>query len=249
MGSALQVVAVIPARYGSTRLPAKPLADIHGKPMIQWVYERTHLAKGISAVYVATDDERVASAVRKFGGKVIMTSPDIQSGTDRVWAVAQEVPGDIFINVQGDEPLIEASAIEAGVELVASGRFPMGTVMVPLASEADLRDPSVVKVLADQTGRSIYFSRHPIPYSRGPLPNAHEPFVCKRHVGLYIYTRETLKRFSGLPVSALERAEVLEQLRAMDAGIAIGITEVNFTSIGVDTPEDLEKVRKILGSI
>jgi 3-deoxy-D-manno-octulosonate cytidylyltransferase len=246
MGSVLQVVAVIPARYGSTRLPAKPLADIHGKPMIQWVYERTHKAKGISAVYVATDDERVAGAVRKFGGKVIMTSPDIQSGTDRVWAVAQEVPGDIFVNVQGDEPLIEASAIEAGVELVTSGRFTMGTVMVPLTTEADLRDPSVVKVLADQTGRSIYYSRHPIPYSRGPLPTGHEPFVCKRHVGLYIYTREILKRFSSLPVSALERAEVLEQLRAMDAGIAIGITEVDFTSIGVDTPEDLEKVRRIL---
>jgi 3-deoxy-manno-octulosonate cytidylyltransferase (CMP-KDO synthetase) len=217
--------------------------------MIQWVYERTRLARGISAVYVATDDERVANAVRGFGGRVVMTSPEIQSGTDRVWAVAQEVPGDVFVNVQGDEPLIEASAIEAGVELVTSGRFTMGTVMVPLTTEADLRDPSVVKVLADQTGRSIYFSRHPIPYSRGPLPTgpvSKDSFVCKRHVGLYIYTREVLKRFSSLPVSALERAEVLEQLRAMDAGIAIGITEVKFNSIGVDTPEDLEKVRNIL---
>src|ERR1700758_512345 len=124
---AAKVVAVIPARYGSTRLPAKPLADINGKPMIQWVYERTRETRGISAVYVATDDERVASAVRAFGGKVVMTSPEIQSGTDRVWAVAQEVPGDVFVNVQGDEPLIESSAIEAGVELVPSGRLKMGT--------------------------------------------------------------------------------------------------------------------------
>lgn len=246
MGSALQVVAVIPARYGSTRLPAKPLADINGKTMIQWVYERAHQARGIVAVYVATDDERVASAVRAFGGKVIMTSPNIQSGTDRVWAVAQEVPGDVFVNVQGDEPLITGAAIEAGVELVTSGRFPMGTVMVPLKDETELRDPSVVKVIADRTGRSIYFSRHPIPYSRGPLPTSGSGFHCRRHVGLYIYTRETLKKFSSLPPSDLEKAEVLEQLRAMDAGISIGITEVDFTSIGVDTPEDLEKVRAIL---
>jgi 3-deoxy-manno-octulosonate cytidylyltransferase (CMP-KDO synthetase) len=214
--------------------------------MIQWVYERTRQARGISAVYVATDDERVASVVRKFGGQVVMTSSEIQSGTDRVWAVAQEVPGDVFVNVQGDEPLIEGSAIEAGVELVTSGRFTLGTVMVPLKDEAELRDPSVVKVIADKQGRSIYYSRHAIPYSRGALPKPGEPFVSMRHVGLYVYTRETLKKFSSMPVSALERAEVLEQLRAMDAGIPIGITEVSFTSIGVDTPEDLEKVRHIL---
>jgi 3-deoxy-manno-octulosonate cytidylyltransferase (CMP-KDO synthetase) len=246
MGSAFQVVSVIPARYGSTRLLAKPLADINGKPMIQWVYERSAKARGISRVIVATDDERISSAVKKFGGEVMMTSPSINSGTDRVWAVAQEVSGDIFVNVQGDEPLIEASAVEAGVELVTSGRFPMGTVMTPLKNEEELREPSVVKVIADKTGRAIYFSRHPIPYSRGPLPQAGEEFVCRRHVGLYIYTRETLKKFSALPPSALERAEVLEQLRAMDAGIPIGITEVDFTSIGVDTAEDLEKVRQIL---
>jgi 3-deoxy-manno-octulosonate cytidylyltransferase (CMP-KDO synthetase) len=246
MGSALQVVSVIPARYGSTRLLAKPLADIHGKPMIQWVYERSALARGVSRVIVATDDDRVALAVRKFGGEVMMTSSEINSGTDRVWAVAQKIPGDIFINIQGDEPLIEAVAIEAGLELVTSGRFPMATVMTELETEEELREPSVVKVIADQTGRAIYFSRHPIPYSRGPLPEKGQGFVCRRHVGLYIYTREVLQRFSSLPPSALEKAEVLEQLRAMDAGIPIGITEVKFTSIGVDTPEDLERVRQHL---
>jgi 3-deoxy-manno-octulosonate cytidylyltransferase (CMP-KDO synthetase) len=252
MGSALQVVSVIPARYGSTRLLAKPLADINGKPMIQWVYERSAQARGVSRVIVATDDERVFSAVKKFGGDALMTSSSIQSGTDRVWAVAQEVPGDIFINIQGDEPLIEARAIEAGLALVSSGRFTMSTVMTPLRDVEELREPSVVKVIADQIGRAIYFSRHPIPYSRGPLPTAEGEsgeFVCRRHVGLYVYTRETLKKFNSLPPSALERAEVLEQLRAMDAGIPIGITEVDFTSIGVDTPEDLEKVRRILKGV
>jgi 3-deoxy-manno-octulosonate cytidylyltransferase (CMP-KDO synthetase) len=241
-----KVIAVIPSRYASTRLPEKPLADIHGKPMVQWVYERAAQARGVDAVYVATDDERIASAVKKFGGNVVMTSPEINSGTDRVAAVADQVTGDVFINVQGDEPLMDPKAIEAGVELVTSGRFPMATVMTPLTTREELNEPSVVKVIADQTGRSIYFSRHPIPYSRGEVPRDGEQFACMRHVGLYIYTRETLMRFRSLPPTALEKAEVLEQLRALDAGIPIGITEVNFLSIGVDTPADLERVRAIL---
>lgn len=241
-----QVLAVIPARYASTRLPGKPLADINGKPMIQWVYERAKKAKGITKVVVATDDERIAKAVKSFGGEVVMTSPDIQSGTERVAAVADQVPADIYVNVQGDEPLIDPVAIERGLELVASGRFPMSTVMTRLETAQELHDPSVVKVLADRTGRSIYFSRLPIPYSRGPEPRGGEPFVCMRHVGLYIYDRATLMKFRALPPTQLEQAEVLEQLRALDAGIPIGITEVKFASIGVDTPEDLEKVRKLL---
>jgi 3-deoxy-manno-octulosonate cytidylyltransferase (CMP-KDO synthetase) len=240
-----KIVIVIPARYGSTRLQAKPLADIHGKPMIQWVYERSKRARGVSRVVVATDDSRIEQAVKKFGGEAVMTSPDLQSGTDRVAAVAREIPGDIYVNVQGDEPLIEPSAIEAGIELVASGRFPIGTVMTPLKSKDELLDPSVVKVIADKTDRAVYFSRHPIPYSRGPIPDR-APYASMRHVGLYVYSREALQKFTSLPASALEKAEVLEQLRAMDQGIPIGIKQVDFTSIGVDTPEDLEKVRKIL---
>jgi 3-deoxy-manno-octulosonate cytidylyltransferase (CMP-KDO synthetase) len=242
----MTVIAVIPARYASTRLPAKILADIHGKPMIQWVYERTKKARGVDEVYVATDDERIKAAVEKFGGKAIMTSTELQSGTDRVAAVADQVDGDIFVNVQGDEPMMDPRAIEEAVELVRSGRFPMSTVMTPLRAEAELNEPSVVKVIADRLGRAIYFSRHPIPYSRGPKPEAGSPFVSKRHVGLYVYDRTTLMRFRSLPVSALEKAEVLEQLRALADGIAIGITEVDFLSIGVDTPEDLERVRQAL---
>ena len=243
------VATVIPARYSAQRLPGKPLADIHGKPMIQHVYERAARASGVSITGVATDDPRIAEAVERFGGKVWMTSPDLQSGTDRVAAVARMHPEiDIFVNVQGDEPMMDPRAIEAGVELVRSGRFQMSTVMTPMKDLSDLSNSAVVKVISDDLGRAIYFSRHPIPYSRKPAPEAGEPFVCRRHVGLYVYRRETLLQFSSLSPCLMERAESLEQLRALQAGIPIGIAEVDFLSIGVDTPEELEKVRRILSS-
>lgn len=241
-----RVILVIPARYASTRLPAKPLADIHGKPMIQWVYEQSKKAQGISRVIVATDDDRICQAVERFGGEAILTSPDLPSGTDRVAAVADQVPGEIFVNVQGDEPLMDPRAIEAGVKLVTSQRFPLGTVMTSIRDPKELTDPSVVKVISDQEGRAIYFSRHPIPYSRGPIPERPQDYICRRHVGLYVYRRETLMKFRSLPASPIEKAEVLEQLRALENGIPIGITEVDFPSIGVDTAEDLEKVRRLL---
>lgn len=241
-----KTIVVIPSRFASTRLPGKPLADIHGKPMIQWVYERASQASGISQVIVATDDERIVDAVARFGGEARMTSPELASGTDRVAAIADQVPADIYINVQGDEPLIDPKAIEAALEWVGSGRFPMGTAMTALRSEEELRDPSVVKVLADPQGRAVYFSRFPIPYSRSTGPVAGERFACRRHVGLYVYDRDTLMRFRALPASSWEKAESLEQLRALENGIPIGIAEVNFQSIGVDTPDDLEKVRRIL---
>lgn len=237
---------VIPARYASSRLPGKPLADIHGKPMIQWVYERAKKSRFATRVVVATDDERIVRAVQAFGGEVVMTSPEINSGTDRVAAVSDQIHADIYVNIQGDEPLMETAAIDAAVELVASGRFSMGTVMSPLKDPADLSNPAVVKVVADKTDRALYFSRHPIPYSRGPVPPAGGSFACRRHVGLYTYTKETLHRIRVLPQSEIEKGELLEQLRAMEDGIAIGIAEVDFLSIGVDTPEELEKVRSIL---
>lgn len=249
----MRVLAVIPARFASTRLPGKPLSDIHGKPMIQWVYERARQAKGLLDVVVATDDEKVAQAVRSFGGKAMMTAPEIPSGTDRVAAVADEIQADVYINVQGDEPLMEPAAIEAAAELVTSGRFEMGTVMTPILDASDLENRAVVKVIADRHGRALYFSRLPIPYGREPIPAARRPsgttrdldapYACRRHVGLYSYTRDTLFRIRKLPPSLLEKCEMLEQLRAMQDGISIGITEIDFTSIGVDTPEELEKVR------
>lgn len=241
-----KVVIVIPARYGSTRLPAKVLAEIRGKPMIQWVYERANQARGVTSTIVATDDERIVQAVKSFGGTAIMTSSDLASGTDRVAAIADQVEGDIFVNVQGDEPMMMPGAIEAAVELVRSGRYPMATVMTPLRTLVELQDSSVVKVLSDRSGRAIYFSRHPIPYSRVPQPLEGEHFACRRHVGLYVYTRETLMRFRSLPPSPIEKGEVLEQLRALEDGISIGITEVDFLSIGVDTAEDLARVREVL---
>jgi 3-deoxy-manno-octulosonate cytidylyltransferase (CMP-KDO synthetase) len=242
----MKVVAVIPARYGSTRLPAKPLADICGKPMIQWVYEKAKQSKLCSGVYVATDDQRVAEAVKAFGGKVVMTSVEIQSGTDRMAAVARSIEGDVFINVQGDEPLIDPNAMDLAIRPVLEGRFSLTSLRVPLKSVEELKNMNVVKVMVDDSDRALYFSRYPIPYSRIEPDQAKSPFLSSKHVGIYIYRRETLLRVSSMPQTELERAESLEQLRAMKAGIAIGVFQTEFESIGVDTPEDLERVRKIL---
>ena len=235
-------IIVIPARYASTRLPGKPLADIHGKPMIQWVVEQASRAKGFQSVWVATDDVRIERAVKKFGGNVMMTSAELPSGTDRVAAVADQVKADFYVNVQGDEPLIALQAIEACARLLQ--RFEMSTIMSPMTTPEELNNPNVVKVLADCQDRAIYFSRFPIPHSREK--RGEPPFVSFRHVGLYGYRRETLFRLRSLPVSPLERAESLEQLRALENGISIGITKVDFESVGVDTPEDLDRVRGIL---
>jgi 3-deoxy-manno-octulosonate cytidylyltransferase (CMP-KDO synthetase) len=241
------VVAVIPARYGSTRLPAKPLADICGKPMIQWVYEKAKQSKLCSKVCVATDDERVATVVRSFGGEVVMTSPEIQSGTDRMAAVAKMIPGDVFVNVQGDEPLIDGAAIDFAIKPVMEGRFELTSLRVPIKSTQDLLNRNVVKVIVDDSNRALYFSRYPIPYSRVEPETAKSPYLCSQHVGIYVYRKDTLLKMSALPVTELERAESLEQLRAMKAGIPIGVFEADFDSVGVDTPEDLEKVRSLIG--
>ena len=242
----MMVVAVIPARYGSTRLPAKPLADICGKPMIQWVFEKAKQSKLCTRVCIATDDERIAAVVRGFGGEVVMTSPDIQSGTDRMAVVASQIPGDIFVNIQGDEPLLTGESIDFAIEPVMQGKFDLATLRVPLKSIEELENKNVVKVLVDDHDRALYFSRFPIPYSRMEPAQAREPFLCFKHVGIYVYRRDVLARVSELPPCDLEKAESLEQLRAMKAGISIGVLLANFDSIGVDTTDDLEKVRRIL---
>jgi 3-deoxy-manno-octulosonate cytidylyltransferase (CMP-KDO synthetase) len=217
--------------------------------MIQWVYERALKARSLSRVLIATDDERVRQVALKFvraPEDVQLTGPELASGTDRVAAVADRFPAEVYVNVQGDEPMLDPLAVDRSVELVTSGRFPMGTASSPLNSLAELDAQAVVKVLTDKSGRALYFSRHPIPYSRGPRPPEGGPFVCRRHLGLYVYTRDTLLRFRSLPASRLEQAEVLEQLRALQDGIAIGVAEVDSVSPGVDTPEDLENVRRLL---
>jgi 3-deoxy-manno-octulosonate cytidylyltransferase (CMP-KDO synthetase) len=241
-----KIIAVIPARYASTRFPGKPLAQIRNKPMIQWVYESTQRAKSISKVLVATDDERIAQVVRNFGGEAILTSTELQSGTDRVAAVADQVPGDIYVNIQGDEPLIIPEAIEKPLAWVMENKFPLCSVMTPIRNRSELTDPSVVKVICDRVGRAIYFSRYPIPYSRGPVPEEPKDYPCLRHVGIYVYRKETLMHFRSLKSSDLEKGELLEQLRALENGIPIGVVKVDFLSIGVDIPEDLEKISKCL---
>ncbi|MBL7715068.1 MAG: 3-deoxy-manno-octulosonate cytidylyltransferase [Bdellovibrionales bacterium] len=248
----MRVLAVIPARYASTRLPGKPLSKIQEKPMIQWVYEQTRKALKVNQVVVATDDERIASAVRAFGGQVVMTSPDCPSGTDRVAEALDQLQAgqagsetfDVVVNVQGDEPFIDPRAIDQAVDLVVSKNFQMATLMSPFKSAADIENPSIVKAIAAADGRALYFSRLPIPYTRVPIPSK-GPFACFRHIGLYVYSVNALAKLRALPQSPAEIAESLEQLRALENGISIGIAAVEFESLGVDTPEDLEKARAL----
>jgi 3-deoxy-manno-octulosonate cytidylyltransferase (CMP-KDO synthetase) len=244
-----QVIAVIPARYDATRLPGKPLADIGGRPMIEHVYRRTASAHGVDAVVVATDDERIAAAVRGFGGIAMMTGTAHRTGTDRIAEVAANLPCEIVLNVQGDEPLIEPEAIEAVIApLIADPMLEMSTVCVAIADRSDYADPNVVKVVKDRAGRALYFSRSAIPHFRSdpgsPIPDpGHGPF---KHIGLYGYRRTFLLKFATLPQTPLERTESLEQLRALEHGYRIHAVETKYDSIGVDTPEDLERVRRQL---
>lgn len=239
-----QIVAIIPARYDATRLPGKPLADIAGRPMIEHVYRRTASARGVDAVMVATDDERVRTAVRGFGGIAVLTASSHRTGTDRIAEVAAHIPCEIVLNVQGDEPLIEPEMIEAVIApLVADPMLEMSTVCVALADRSDYANPNVVKVVKDRAGRALYFSRSPIPHFRDPGTVAHPGY---KHIGLYGYRRTFLLKFAALPQTPLEQAESLEQLRALEHGYRIHTVETRHDSIGVDTPEDLERVRRQL---
>lgn len=235
------IIGVIPARYQSTRLPGKPLSDIAGKPMIQWVYEAVCQAKLLDQVWVATDDERIMQVVNGFGGRAVMTSPEHQTGTDRLAEVAEKIPCEIVVNIQGDEPLIQGAVIDQVVKpLIEDNRIPMGTAMVRESDPEALQDPSVVKVVPDAEGFATYFSRSLIPYPR-------KEGIFYRHIGIYVYRREFLLHFHDLPPAPAELMESLEQLRAIHYGHRIKITEVTGQFLGVDTPEDLERVRVILG--
>jgi 3-deoxy-manno-octulosonate cytidylyltransferase (CMP-KDO synthetase) len=237
----LVIVAIIPARYGASRLPGKPLSDIHGKPMIRHVHERVSRARGLDRVLVATDDVRIAEAVRAFGGQALMTSPAHRSGSDRLAEAAQQVQADVIVGVQGDEPMIEPGAVEAALLPFADAAVEAATVCTPLRDPAEMLSPHVVKVVVDGRGRALYFSRSPIPH-RGL-----ERGLARRHLGLYAWRRDTLLRFAALPPSALEEAESLEQLRALENGIAMQVVEFDGEpGVAVDTPEDLERVRALL---
>ncbi len=242
-----EVIAIIPARYQSTRFPAKLLAPLDGKPLVQHTYERTAMAKRVDDVCVATDDARIVDALAPYGTRVVMTRGDHLSGTDRIAEVAADSPARIVVNVQGDEPLIDPHTIDEVVDALESDAdAAMATAARALVDPVAIKDPNVVKAVLDYAGRALYFSRAPIPY---PRESAGEPTGGVRywhHVGLYAYRREFLLEFAQMPPSPLERTEMLEQLRALENGFPIRVVETQYQSIGVDTPEDLERVRSLL---
>lgn len=244
-------VAVIPARMASTRFPGKPLVDLAGKPIVQWVYERAAQAASVSRVIVATCDTQIADAVVGFGGEVVMTSDRHRSGTDRIAEAAGGLDADIVVNVQGDEPLIDPRSIDRAVEpLLHDQDILMSSLMVAIDRDA-AADPNLVKVVVDVEGFALYFSRSPIPYERDPqmgrdLKSRPIRTGIHGHVGLYAYRKDFLLKFASLDATPLERAESLEQLRALEHGFKIKMVEVADRPLGVDTPEDLERVRQAL---
>jgi len=256
-GGKTVVVAVIPARYASTRLPGKPLLEIGGRPMILHVVDRAREVPAIDRVIVATDDERVADAVRRAGAEAVMTSAGHRTGTDRLAEVAAGLEADLIVNIQGDEPFIEPSTIEAALApMLSDASIVMSTTSEPIQSAEDALNPNVVKVVVDAEGFALYFSRHPIPYPRaaaiehGSVEAAlrARPDLLGRiakHTGLYVYRREFLITYAGLQPTPLEELETLEQLRALENGYRIRVVPVAHRSIGVDTPEDLERVRRM----
>jgi len=245
------VLAVIPARFHSTRLPGKILANIAGKPMIEHVYRRAAAASRVHAVIVATDDERIATAVRAFGGAALMTRADHVSGTDRIAEAISGLACRAVVNVQGDEPLIESETIDAAIApLLADTSVEMSTLSRPFQSLEEFKSPHVVKVVTNLQGDALYFSRAPIPASGRSAPSvalgSSAPSVARAHVGLYVYRRETLLKLAATPAVPLEIEESLEQLRALALGIRIRVVETRHVAAGVDTPEDLERVRQMM---
>lgn len=251
----MAVVAIIPARYGSTRFPGKPLAQIGGKPMIQHVYESASRTRGLDRVLVATDDRRIEKVVRGFGGEVVMTSKDHASGTDRLAEVAKKLKADWVVNVQGDLPFISAETIRRTVRPLRRDRsVPMGTVCTPIHDEEEWHNPNVVKVVTDSKGFALYFSRAAIPYirndrSRARATRSEKKIWGHRHIGLYVYRRDFLLEFARLRPTLLEQAEGLEQLRALAYGHRIFVADVDERSVEVDTPEDLIRAENYLRQI
>ncbi|MGH7785444.1 MAG: 3-deoxy-manno-octulosonate cytidylyltransferase [Candidatus Binatia bacterium] len=240
MGS--RVVVIIPARYESTRLPGKPLADLNGQPMIQRVYDRAARVRDVDRVLVATDDERIRAAVAGFGGDVVMTSAAHRTGTDRIAEVAQSLDADIVVNVQGDLPLLDPAMVDAAVApLRADAGLPMATIKTAIRTREERDNPNVVKVVTDRDGYALYFSRHALPYHRDG-----DGGLGHKHIGLYVYRRDFLLSLAQLAPTPLEQAEQLEQLRVLEWGFRIRVAEVDAASIEVDTARDLERAREQL---
>lgn len=239
----MRCAIVIPARMGSTRFPGKPLCDLLGKPMVQWVFEAAREAGVAERVVVATPDQEIVDACQSFGAEAILTRHDHETGTDRIAEVAEKIETDVYVNVQGDEPLIQASSIRTCAEpLMKDGSIKMGSVYCECPAD-EYDNPAVVKVVTDGQGFALYFSRFPIPF-----PRNERTIPIKKHIGLYAYRRDALQGFAQWPMSDLERAESLEQLRFMDHGVRIFMAEGAGTELAVDTPEQAEQVRQILSA-
>lgn len=245
----MNILGIIPARYASTRFPGKPLHLIAGRPLIQHVVERCRLAKSLSEVIVATDDARIADVAKKFC-RVEMTSDKHPSGTDRIAEVVGRCACDAAVNIQGDEPLIDPAVVDAVARALDGAA--MSTAATPIRDAAEFDNPNVVKVVADAAGRALYFSRRTIPFVRDaasrPVAEQLAAFPFLKHLGLYGYRRETLLKLVKFPVSPLEAAEKLEQLRALENGIEIAVVRVDYDSVGVDVPDDVARVERLLRS-
>ncbi len=245
------VTAIIPARYGSTRFPGKPLALINGLPMIQHVCQRVAKAEMVDRVIVATDDERIRATVEGFGGEVVMTRDDHPTGTDRLAEVAEKIDSELIVNVQGDEPLIDPRMIDQAIApLIENRQIKMGTLAAPIDRLDDFHNSNVVKVVKNLAGLALYFSRSPIPWPRDLSPEQLAIDLPQlgllRHIGLYVYRRELLLEYPAWPKTPLENLENLEQLRALERGIELYVAETEYSCHGVDTPADLERVAKLM---
>lgn len=242
----MSIAIIIPARYASTRLPGKPLMEVGGKPIIQWVYEKAKQSKFAEDVIVATDDKRIYDAVHKFGGKVEMTSPNHKSGSDRIFEVVSKDPLiKIAVNVQGDEPLITPESIDSAISALKKDQnADISTLIREIDDENEIQNPNVVKVVFDNNENAMYFSRSPIPFHRNTGKSKNYA-----HIGLYAYKRKALEKMTKLPQSSLEMAESLEQLRALQNGMKIKISIVDYKPVGIDTKEDLAEFRKIIEKI
>ncbi|WP_303720417.1 3-deoxy-manno-octulosonate cytidylyltransferase [Malonomonas rubra] len=246
-----KATAIIPARYASTRFPGKPLALIKGLPMIQHVCHQVSKAKTVDKVIVATDDDRIADVVRGFGGEVVMTRADHPTGTDRLAEVAERIYAELIVNVQGDEPLIDPRMIDQAVQpMIDQPKLKMGTLASRINEIEDFFSPNVVKVVRDSNNLALYFSRAPIPWprdlSREELAERLDGVALFRHIGLYVYRRDFLLSYPQLVKTPLESLENLEQLRALESGIRLYVAETEFSCHGVDTPDDLQRVSRLM---
>jgi 3-deoxy-manno-octulosonate cytidylyltransferase (CMP-KDO synthetase) len=234
----IRITGIIPARYGSSRFPGKPLADIHGKSMIQRVYEQCKKTSVLQEVIVATDDARIEAHVKSFGGKVILTSPEHQSGTDRCAEIAAGLDCDAVINIQGDEPFIDPAQVELLASAFENSNTQIASLVKKITSAADVANPNVVKAVLNLQNEAIYFSRSAVPYNRTPGNEV----TYYKHIGIYGYRKQVLLHITRLPVSTLEKAESLEQLRWIENGYRIALRETDLETLAVDTPEDLQRI-------